>query len=74
MSNPKSWHASLCFEKTITVRRLRVKATMRNGDGWMGRMGGGWVWKFGILAGRTEWVLELFVMSVRVTILPKEKA
>lgn len=60
------WHASVAFDKTAQIGRVRIRATMRKGDGVMGRLGGGWSWKLGILAAKTEIVLEIFVMSIRI--------
>ena len=68
------WFSSVAFDRSVTFGRLRVRATMRNGDGFMGRLGGGWLWKLGILAGRGEIVLELFVMSLRVQWLDAREA
>jgi hypothetical protein len=61
------WHSTLAFDRTVRLGRFKARATMRANDGAMGRLGGGWSWKFGILAARTEMVFELFVMSVRIS-------
>lgn len=60
------WHSTDAFNWKRSIGRLHVHANMRRTDGAMGRMGGGWLWKFGVLAARTEIVLELFVMTVRL--------
>lgn len=60
------FHSTVAFDKVWQIGRVRIRAFMREGDGLMGRLGGGWSWKLGILAGRTEVVFELFVMSVRI--------
>lgn len=70
-NNKIRWHASICFDKTGQIGRLKLHALMKAGDGFMGRLGGGWAWKLGILAARNEIVLELFVMNIRFTLLPK---
>lgn len=71
-TKPTSWIATTAFEKQVTLGRLRVKARMAKGNGVMGRLGGGWAWKLGILAAKTDVVLELFVMSVRFTWMKRE--
>lgn len=63
----KPWHSSIHFLKTVTIFGYAVKFEMRKNDGWMGRLGGGWAWKLGILASRNDVVFELFVMSIRIT-------
>lgn len=67
------WFSSISFDKRVSIGRVNIAATMRAGDGFMGRLGGGWSWKLGILASRYGFVLELFVMSVRVS-WPKPEA
>jgi hypothetical protein len=64
------WHSSVHFDKSVQIGRLRVHAQMRKGDGFTGRLGGGWSWKLGILAARTEVVFDLFVMSIRFRWFP----
>lgn len=70
-TKPKFWHSSLAFRKEFSFGGWRVVAEMRNNDGCMGRLGGGWAWKLGILASDSSYVLELFVMSIRIW-LPKK--
>lgn len=61
------WHSTVAFDRTFKVGRIKARAVMREANGAMGRLGGGWSWKLGILAARQEFVLKLFVMSVRVS-------
>ena len=67
------WFSGVHFEKVLEVGRLRIKATMRDGKGLMGRFGGGWQWKLGIQVGSWRgFIISLFVMEIRVTFRRKD--
>ena len=42
----------------------RVTYSRKSADEFMGRFGGGWQWKIGIMAGPSTVILDLFVASL----------
>jgi hypothetical protein len=48
-------------------RCVLVKCIWQERDGRNGRMGGGWTWKAGCMFSPGIFVLEFFVISIRIT-------
>jgi hypothetical protein len=69
MKNIKYWTASTAFRKQFNVGRWTWVIELKRNDGAMGRVGGGWGWKLGIDASSsgTDFVVYLFIMSIRAT-------
>jgi hypothetical protein len=61
------WHSDEIINWKRQYGRLKVSFRMRKNNGAMGRMGGGWLWKFGIEAARGELLFNLFVAVLRVS-------
>lgn len=65
--NKIRWHSSKSVRKEWLVFGWKTVFQLRSNNGAMGRMGGGWLWKLGILYGGTDIVLELFICTLRFT-------
>jgi len=61
----RPWH-STSHTKTFRVGRLKLTLQYNGNDGWMGRCGGGWLYKFGIMGGKSEVCIELTWLTIRV--------
>jgi hypothetical protein len=68
----KSWLSTYSFRKRAYIGRLLVEVSMRRADGFMGRFGGGWNWKFGFQIGGRTIIFSLLVADLRLSLL-KEK-
>lgn len=55
------------FQKTFVFRGLVVEIEKRSKDNLMGRFGGGWDIEFGFQHGGVSTIINLFVMSIRIT-------
>ncbi len=59
------WHSDDLINWEWQRGRLKLQFHMRKNNGAMGRLGGGWLWKLGIDAARSGFVLYLFVAMFR---------
>ncbi len=55
------------FRKEWRVGRLKTSIEWRSAKNPMGRFGGGWQWELGIQVGRTSVIVNLLVLSVRIS-------
>lgn len=60
------WHSDELINWQRQWGRIKVSFRMRKNNGAMGRMGGCWLWKFGIEVARGEVLFNLFVAVLRI--------
>lgn len=60
------WHSTR-IEKAFRIGRLKITFTYNRNDGCMGRCGGGWFYKFGIMGGKSEVCIELTWVTIRAS-------
>lgn len=63
--NKIRWHSDVTIHKVWNISRLRITFRMTAGNGFMGRLGGGWSWKLGAMGTGNEICLELIFFSIR---------
>lgn len=59
-------------KKTYLINWKYLKVRYNHGGAAMGRCGGGWVYKFGIMGGKCSTVIELTWITIRIIHSPVE--
>lgn len=59
------------INRKATLGPIHVSYSRRTADEPMGRFGGGWRWKIGVQASRSEAIISLLVCEVGVIRLPR---
>ena len=59
------------YSLIILNRIVNIEVVWQERDGRNGRMGGGWLWKAGIMYSPGVLVLEFFVISIRIAKMKK---
>jgi hypothetical protein len=54
------------YEKRFRIGRLDVRIDQRSRKSRMGRFGGGWNWKVGVMVGGRTVIISLLVLDVRI--------
>lgn len=49
-------------------KAIKVEIAQRSKDSPMGRFGGGWNWELGVQVGEGDFILNLLVLSIRITV------
>ena len=68
LSNTKQLMHLYCF--LIVIGRITIKIEQRKSKGW-GRFGGGWNWVLGIQVGSTSLIINLIILSIRISYIKK---
>lgn len=63
--NKVRWHSEVAAQRTWRIGRFHATFRMTKGNGVMGRLGGGWAWKLGIMGARRELCMELLFFTLR---------
>ena len=66
MSRP--WGSPYLIDKTCRIGRVKINFNMRSAEGYMGRFGGGWNWKLGVMVGGRTVIVSLLVADLRITL------
>lgn len=64
-----NWRKGIIARDAHQVRevgRYKITYERRSRQNAMGRFGGGWDWKLGIQASKSEWIISLIVSSLRI--------
>lgn len=54
------------YDKRFHVGRINVKINQRSRRSRMGRFGGGWQWKVGVMVGGRTVIISLLVLDIRI--------
>lgn len=55
------------FHKKWCLGRLKTEISWRSSKNTMGRFGGGWQWELGFQANRSTIIINLLILSVRIS-------
>lgn len=69
--NKVRWHSDEVINKKWKFGRFEICLRMTAGNGFMGRLGGGWLWKLGAMGTKSEICLELIFFTIRMRIFPE---
>lgn len=59
-------HPPIEISKRIEVAGVRIAFNWRSSKNLWGRFGGGWNWKFGIMASKSTVIFDILVFSIRI--------
>jgi len=62
----KDWFSPVIINKSWSFYRFKTTLRMTNGQGIMGRFGGGWNWKLGIMIGKKTVIFDIIILSIRI--------
>jgi hypothetical protein len=68
--NKIRWHSDEAINREWRLGRLKINLRMTSGNGVMGRLGGGWAWKLGMMGSGSEVCMEIVFFTLRFRWMP----